>query len=701
MTESVKRVDFFKSIKLRAWLGIFSITIIPLFLFGVYAFDAIGNVSRDVLIESNVQAFQQVKYEVDEYVSNFDELIRYLATDERFKKADQFNSAVETMRHLDQSYESIEKILWVDSKGNLKAHSKRDSNSVTKMSFAEDALAKSNQSYMFAPEAFLVKAKISDAVDSDAIVATISFLRLRKSLEGLTFGTKFRYFLVTETGENILDQSDFPRETIADLMGKPCGAYDLLPLTDNGSPQIAISLPILHYGLRIIVFQDSGEVYEIARSLGKKIFNFILLLCLISFIFAIYLSWSITAPVADVAEKAILLSEGEKDVTVEVKRNDELGFLAKCFNSMSSNITRRMTEINALYKVTNYINNSSTSRKALDLCLEHIIDIFYAKRGSIMLLNEEKTALVVESFKLAKTDEQKSDSSNESHINDNKDESIEEENISPVHFELKIGEGIAGKVAATGEPILCEDCYTDERFKDYSNDKSRSPKTLVSVPLSVHNKIIGVVNLSDRSNSKPFTDSDLSLLTAIANQMAMSIDNARLHDLSVINEQTDLYVRKYLDIRLDDEIKRSKRYDIPLTVALFSIDGFAELNTKYGNNACESALYEIGRLLKKTIRATDIPAEYDCNKLCVVLSHTTQEQAKLFADRFLLIASEYEIKRTKTPFKITLSVGLCQYSNDKNYSYNDLLIRSDKALIESRKKGNITTIYADSEEQDK
>ena len=693
MSESTKRVNFFKSIKFKAWIGIFILTILPLSLLGFFAYNALGSISRDILIESNIQAFKQVKYEVDQYVSTYEELIRFLATDEHFVKPDQFEAAVGTMRHLDQSYESITRIIWVDSKGNLKAHSKRDSDNYQKMSFQENALAKQNGDlFKFSPEAFLIKAKLSDSPDSDSIIATISFLPLRKSLEGITFGTKFRYFLVTDSGENLLEQPNFPRELIADLMERPCGAYDLIPETTKGSTQLAISLPILHYGLKIFVFQNAGEVYAAAKQLGDKILTFIIWLAIASFVLAIYLSWSITEPVAVVAEKAIQLSENIDEVKVNIDRDDELGFLAKCFNSMSQSIIRKITEINALYKVTNYISTSSSSRKALDLCLEHIIEIFKAKRGSIMLINNEHMALVVESFKLAKSE---NDSNKSSEV---ASEEILDKESTPVKFELKIGEGIAGKVVSTGEAILCMDCLTDERFKGYSDDKSKSPKTLVAVPLRIQNKVIGVVNLSDRSNSQPFTDSDLNLLQAIADQMAMSIDNAKLHDLSVINEQTELYLRKYLEIRLDDEIKRSKRFGFPLTVVMFSIDGFAELNSKHGQYACDGALYEIGKLLKQTVRATDIPAEYDTNKLCAILAHTSAEQAKMFADRFLETAKKHQIKRDEKEFTITLSAGICQYSNNSN-SYNILLERSDEALAESRKKGDITTIYTDSSEE--
>ena len=239
MTTSAKKINFFKSIKFKSWLGIFTLTILPLVLFGLYAFDLLGNVSRDILIKGNIQAFQQVKLEVSDFISNFDELTHFLASDERFTNSEMHESAIMALRQLDQSYEGIEHVVWVDSKGALKAHSKPDSNPYKKLNPVEEALAKSNkQKFSYSPGCFYIKAKISDSPDSDSIISAVSFIKLRKTIEGLTFGSNYKYYLVTENGENILDQSDFPRNEIADIMDRPCGAYDLLPESDKGSPKL-------------------------------------------------------------------------------------------------------------------------------------------------------------------------------------------------------------------------------------------------------------------------------------------------------------------------------------------------------------------------------------------------------------------------------------------------------------------------------
>ncbi|MEW6711525.1 MAG: diguanylate cyclase, partial [Candidatus Riflebacteria bacterium] len=544
-------------------------------------------------------------------------------------------------------------------------------------------LARSTQSIMFSPEAFLVRAPVGNGPESNQLIATISFLKLRKSLEGITFGTNFRYFLVTQEGENLLDQPDFPQELISDLMQRPCGAYDVASTRSEEQTQVAISLPILHYNLRIFVFQNAGEVYAVASTIKNKTFNFVILVGLVALLLATYLSFKLTGPVIEIAEKANELSEGNLETQVKMQRNDELGFLASCFNLMARRIRNKVFELSALYRVSQIINTSSTYQQALDECLSHIVEIFKAKRGSIMLLNDDRTKLSVESFRqMGQIDQE--NQSNE-----------------PVRkTELDVGEGIAGEVVATSQPILCMDCSRDERFKNDSKSAFKAPETLISVPLIVHNSCVGVLNLSDRSNSQPFNQEDLALLQAIASQMAMSIDNARLHELTITDDLTELYVHKYFHIRLEDEIKRARRFSFPLTLVMFVVDEFKFLAEKHGSRMGDAALYEIGRILKDSVRATDIPCRSGPEEFAVILAHTNAEQALIFAERLRERIASFKVVRGKEEASMTISVGIAEYHQQIGKP-SDLVAMVEKAMIKSQHNGgNLTTTEStDSEGQ--
>jgi len=674
-------VGFFQSIRFRAWLGVCVLAIAPVLALGLFSLNVIGGIARDILIEGNIQAFQQVKYEVDQYVSAYDELTAYLAADSRLADHEA-QACSEALQQLDKSYEYIQRIVLVSPDKALLAHSKPDQSVITELTVPEKLLLDSPQKIMFSPEAFHVKSFLNDSVDSPALVSTVSFLKLRKSLEGITFGTNFRYFLVTQNGENILEQPNFPKELIADLMEKPCGAYDVFPVSASIPPQVAISLPILNYNLRIFVFQEAGEVYAVARSIGRKTFNFILLLCFVAVFLAAWFSNRITGPVIAIADKANELSEGNLDVTVDYQRPDEIGFLAGCFNNMSRRIRKKVFELSALYRVTQFINTSATYQQALDNCLEHLIEIFQAKRGSIMLLNEERSHLRVESFRQA--------GSSETAAGDEKRTG---------RFELKIGEGIAGEVALSGEAILCMDCRSDERFKDYdSSNGVKAPETLISAPLSIHGNVIGVINLSDRSNSKMFSDEDLELLLAIAKQMAMSIDNARLHELSISDTLTELYIKKFFQIRLEDEIKRARRFSFPLTLVMFDVDGLEAVNEAHGRKAGDTVLFEIARILKESVRATDIPARYGPEEFAAILAHTTAEQALIFAERLRERIAAHKVEFGGNAISVTVSVGICQFETgiERHYQFVE---RTEAAVNESKRLGrNLTTTFQKKEQ---
>lgn len=102
---------------------------------------------------------------------------------------------------------------------------------------------------------------------------------------------------------------------------------------------------------------------------------------------------------------------------------------------------------------------------------------------------------------------------------------------------LPIGKGIAGAVAATGEPILLDDAYADERF-DRSLDQASGYRThsMLCVPIKNRNdRIVGVLQLLNK-RSGAFGDSDLRFLDAISDHMAIAMENARLH-LELVEKQ--------------------------------------------------------------------------------------------------------------------------------------------------------------------
>ena len=93
---------------------------------------------------------------------------------------------------------------------------------------------------------------------------------------------------------------------------------------------------------------------------------------------------------------------------------------------------------------------------------------------------------------------------------------------------MKIGEGIAGRVVSTGKYIFVENIETDVRFLRPNDEERYDSKSFISVPLKIKSKVIGVLNVNSPKNKRQFNDRDLKLITILADQAAMRLDNIEL-----------------------------------------------------------------------------------------------------------------------------------------------------------------------------
>lgn len=104
---------------------------------------------------------------------------------------------------------------------------------------------------------------------------------------------------------------------------------------------------------------------------------------------------------------------------------------------------------------------------------------------------------------------------------------------------LKIGEGIAGKVVKENKPITIKDVTKEKEYKYGDIAKKEGLCSLLCIPLAVKGKVIGVLNCYTAS-SHDFTETEIDILTSIANQAAVAIENTELMVKSrVIQEELE------------------------------------------------------------------------------------------------------------------------------------------------------------------
>jgi signal transduction protein with GAF and PtsI domain len=124
--------------------------------------------------------------------------------------------------------------------------------------------------------------------------------------------------------------------------------------------------------------------------------------------------------------------------------------------------------------------------------------------------------------------------------------------------DIKIGEGVVGLVAKERKPMIIENVLDDKRYKEKGLARKEGLVSMVSVPMMVKNRVIGVINCYTVSLYK-FTKSDVKLLSTVANQAAVAIENTELIvKTRVIQEE--LEIRKKVE-RAKGILMKERNFD--------------------------------------------------------------------------------------------------------------------------------------------
>ncbi len=195
------------------------------------------------------------------------------------------------------------------------------------------------------------------------------------------------------------------------------------------------------------------------------------------------------------------------------------------------------------------------------------------------------------------------------------------------------GTGLVGWVVAHGEAQIVDDVRSDPRYIGDPNVRSE-----MVVPLVSSGKAIGGLVVSHPSVGV-FGQRDLTLLQAVAAQIAAAIDVAELHERLKRAANTDaltgIHNYGYFYDRLEEEVARAERRSTTLAVAYFDIDGLKRVNDTYGHLAGDAVLRTLGGLIGRRVRTEDIPARYGGDEFAIVMPDTPREEAERVVQRLM------------------------------------------------------------------
>jgi diguanylate cyclase (GGDEF)-like protein len=144
---------------------------------------------------------------------------------------------------------------------------------------------------------------------------------------------------------------------------------------------------------------------------------------------------------------------------------------------------------------------------------------------------------------------------------------------------------------------------------------------------------------------------------------ALAMENARLSAERLYDPVTGLFNRRYIMIRVEEEIRRSSRHAYPLSCLILDIDGFEEINDKFGLPIGDTVLRDMAHIITRTLRATDIVARYRDDEFIAVLTDTGATGAQIAANRLrdAVAAHDFGGQLPGGTAELTTSIGIAYW----------------------------------------
>ncbi len=226
--------------------------------------------------------------------------------------------------------------------------------------------------------------------------------------------------------------------------------------------------------------------------------------------------------------------------------------------------------------------------------------------------------------------------------------------------------------------------YAVERIADRVR-RSYGLRHVLAEPLVASGQVIGALVLSRRTDGGWPAESR-AVLRSAAQDLSAALERAYAHEEARIRAATDALTgipnRAYLE-DLVEMLGRGRRANDSLGILMLDLDHFKAVNDRYGHEAGDDVLRALGRVLRVTLRADDVPARYGGEEFVVVLRRATPETAVEIAERLRRAVRRIDMTALGMDGVVTVSIGVSVGTG----SARSLLSRADAALYEAKRRG--------------
>lgn len=210
------------------------------------------------------------------------------------------------------------------------------------------------------------------------------------------------------------------------------------------------------------------------------------------------------------------------------------------------------------------------------------------------------------------------------------------------------------------------------------------------VPIRQSDRISGYLAIFGGLDGS-YNNADIENASFISEQAGLSLENIRLYnqarELTYIDDLTRLHNIRYMDIAMENEIKRAKRFNGHLSFLFIDIDYFKNINDSYGHQVGSKVLIELGQILREMVREIDTVARYGGDEFTILLVETNSAGAAVIANRIRDVVEKHPfLTEEGLSIRLTITIGVAAYPEQAS-TKEELMTVADDAMY----KGKNTT----------